>query len=532
MKLLPDFLDRFRPRPPPRRGGRPLPWRTNARHLAQIAAVWPDGRCLIARGYEDDRELAAALKELRQRRQVPARLRRESVPLAEVQAAWTAAAGQRRTANDDIRRRIQAIFAEAAAARASDLILAHDGAKCDVLAIVNDRRLALGHPLAADEGRAAMGYLFHAKDEGSSQTSYQRGEFQGFSIRSGGEVPLPAQVSGLRCQRGPHDPDGDHLFARFFYRDQLAEGTTLEKLGFTTAEAETFAEIRMSLHGGIFLGGSTGDGKSTTLAVNLALQQTERDGELNLVTLEDPVEYRIPGALQIAVPTTGSGDDRAMHFTRALMHFCRIHPASGMVSEIRDADAARQVLAAIDTGHQVWTTIHVDNANAILFRLLDMGVDPPALTKPGNVKLLMKQTLLPMLCPACKLAEGAELPSWLGERLAHMSLRFRNREGCTACQRSSTSEIARLAWTGYTRQQVVAETIRPDSGYLAHVGRRDPIGAWRYWTDELGGTPIGRRIWDLVARGLVDPRDALTKGARPDDVGPARELRLVEGRGT
>ena len=79
-----------------------------------------------------------------------------------------------------------------------------------------------------------------------------------------------------------------------------------------------------------------------------------------------------------------------------------------MVSEIRDADAARQVLQAVDTGHQIWTTIHVDNANAILFRLLDMGVEAPAITKPGNVKLLMKQTLLRMLCERCSLAETAE----------------------------------------------------------------------------------------------------------------------------
>ena len=70
------------------------------------------------------------------------------------------------------------------------------------------------------------------------------------------------------------------------------------------------------------------------------------------------------------------GDERAEHFKEALMHFCRVHPASGMVSEIRDADAARQVMQFIDTGHQVWTTIHVHSANAILFRLIDMGVDP------------------------------------------------------------------------------------------------------------------------------------------------------------
>ena len=277
------------------------------------------------------------------------------------------------------------------------------GGACHVFAIVNDRKLPLAEPMTAEEGREAAGFLFHCKDEGSSQTSYRRGSFQGFSIRAGGQVPLPAGISALRCQRGPHEPDGDHLFARMFYADRLDAGMTLERLGFSATEAALFAGIRMAPHGGVFIGGTAGDGKSTTLAVNLALQMAEFDGQLNLVTIEDPVEYRIPGAVQIAVPTSGLGDERAGHFKEALMHFCRIHPASGMVSEIRDADAARQVMQFIDTGHQVWTTIHVHSANAILFRLIDMGVGVAEVTKPGNVALLMKQTLLPLLCPDCAL---------------------------------------------------------------------------------------------------------------------------------
>ena len=154
------------------------------------------------------------------------------------------------------------------------------------------------------------GFLFHCKDEGSAQTSYQRSAFQGFSIRAGGQVPLPATVSALRCQRGPHEPDGDHLFARLFYRDRIERGTTLERLGFSPEEAAVFSEIRMSLSGGIFLGGTAGDGKSTTLATNLALQMEEAEGQLNVVTIEDPEEYHILGAVQIAVPTEVAPENR------------------------------------------------------------------------------------------------------------------------------------------------------------------------------------------------------------------------------
>ena len=519
-----------RPEASPRK---PVPFLAGHERLSRIAAVWRDGRCLVARGYERDNELREALAQLQQKKRVRGTLRITAVTLAEIDHAWGHGPGNvRERGATELSRTAARIFREAALARASDVIFELHADACQVFAIVNDAKLRLGHPLMADEGAAVMGYLFHSKDEGSSQTSYQRGEFQGFSIRSGGTVDLPASVSGLRCQRGPNDPDGDHMFARLFYRDQLQEGTTLEHLGFGPEDAAMFAELRMSRHGGIFLGGSTGDGKSTTLAVNLALQMSEHGGELNLVTLEDPVEYRIPGAVQIAVPTSGSGDERALHFRKALMHFCRIHPASGMVSEIRDHDAAGQVLQFIDTGHQVWTTIHVDSANAILFRLLDMGVEPATLAKPGNIRLLMKQTLLPMLCPSCALDRPPDdaLPAWMTGALEPLErVRFRNREGCRACRREDANDIARAAWTGYTRQQVVAESILPDAGYLAFVARRDPIGARDWWIEKMGGRPLSATIWEIVGRGAVDPMDALAKGARPADITRPPALVVVSG---
>ena len=502
--------------------------------LSGICVVRTDGRVAIARGYETDRELRAALLALRRDGTIPDGGEETSVSLEDIRAA-------REEAGLDLRRaagagdprlalRTRRLLDEAAAARASDIVFETDAGGCAVSVIVNDRKLPLSAPLTADEGRAIAGFLFHSKEEGSAQTSYQRGSFQGFSVRAGGAVPLPANISGLRCQRGPHEPDGDHLFARLFYRDQISPDTTLADLGFSAEEEAVFAEIRMSLHGGIFLGGSTGDGKSTTLAVNLSLQQQEHQGELNIVTVEDPVEYSIAGAVQIAVPTTGTGDERAEHFRKALMHFCRVHPAAGMVSEIRDADAAREVLQFIDTGHQVWTTIHVHSANGILFRLLDMGVSPAEVCKPGNIQLLMKQTLVPRLCPECSRPEpgdGIEVPPWLAERLRGWpGVRWRNPEGCAACLRTDAGEIARAAWSGYVGQTALAEMIRPDAAYLEFVRARDASGAWEHWVDKLGGVPLGDRIAGMVERGLADPFDAIRKGARLDS---RRGLSLIEG---
>ena len=495
-----------------------LPIRSGAMdaRFRRLCAVFADGRCLIAEGYEPDGRLRMDLLALRQDGTIPPVLAEESVPLEEIAALWRAGQSYGVADGGGAARRVERLLADAAAARASDVVFEQGRDACKVFCIVNDRKLPLTSPLTAEEGRRVMGFLFHCKDEGSSQTSYRRASFQGFSIRAGGSVPLPGGISALRCERGPHDPDADHLFARLFYRDRLDEDMTLERLGFTQAEAALFAEIRAGMQGGVFIGGRAGDGKSTTLAVNLALQMAEMEGHLNLVTLEDPVEYRIPGAIQIAVPTAGAGETRAGHFREALMHFCRVHPASGMVSEIRDADAARQVLQCVDTGHQIWTTIHVHNANAIPFRLIDLGVGAAEVAKPGTVSLLMKQTLLPRLCASCALdrpAGSRAIPEGFAARLGGLEgLRFRNAEGCAECRREGGGEVSARAWNGYLGQTALAETIRPDAGYLGFVRQGDPLGAWAHWRTVLGGVPIGVRIRAMVKQGSVDPFDALLKG--------------------
>ena len=164
-------------------------------------------------------------------------------------------------------RRIKRCSRMRAAARASDVVFQTGGGACHVFAIVNDRKLQLAEPMTAEEGREAAGFLFHCKDEGSSQTSYRRGSFPGLLDPRRRPGAAAGGVSALRCQRGPHEPDGDHLFARMFYADRLDAGMTLERLGFSATGAALFAGLRMAPHGGVFIGGTAGDGKSTTLAV-------------------------------------------------------------------------------------------------------------------------------------------------------------------------------------------------------------------------------------------------------------------------
>ncbi len=495
-----------------------------------LCAVSDEGQCLIVSGYVNDPKLRTDIMALQHKGVIPKSLIEKLVSPEEIAEAYNDR-HEVTMATDKAVERITAILLEATDAKASDVIFELVGDSCVVSAIVNDKKIRMGDPLIHADGDSIMKRLFLAREGATGQTSYQIQEFQGFSIRPGNmEVPLPPGISGIRGERGPHEPDGDHMFLRLFFKNTVKEEPNLSDLGFTAEQCEKFQEVRSTSQGAVILSGTTGAGKSTTLTVNLKLLVKETSGQLNLVTVEDPVENDIPGAIQIPVPTANDADKRTENMKNTLRHFVRIHPAVGMVSEVRDIEGALTVLQFVDTGHPVWFTIHVDNANAIPFRLMDLGVPTPQVCKPGNIALLMQQEIIPLLCDECSLTENAaevKLDDWLVRKMYRLpaaadchnhegnsQIRRRNPKGCPECKDAKRNEIAAIAWDGYERPTAVAEMICPDDEYLSFVAKNDPIGSKRYWLDKLGGVPIEATVAKLVKNGQVDPNDAISRGIR------------------
>ena len=481
--------------------------------LREVCAVGSDGTYVFAKSYECEPWLLSELEILQRSKVLPKESGRRIADIEEIRAAWSGTSATPDCVEDEesrkIRQKIEGALDIAARARASDLVIETDSSSCRIHAIVNDRRFQIGDPWRAEEGHRAMRKIFFLKEQGSQQTSYQEREFQGFAVRSSEGVRLPDKVSGLRGERGPNEPAGEHMFLRLFYSDTLAQ-VSLENLGFDAEQRGVLERMCRTLRGATIIGGETGDGKSTTLATCLLLQQRIFENSLNLVTVEDPVEVRIPGAVQLSVSTAATGTLRDAAFGDALRHFCRINPGSGMVSEIRDKEAARQVMRFVDTGHQVWTTIHAGDANGIVFRLLDLGVPVEQLCNVGNLSLLMKQTIVSVLCDECKSAAVEIVPEWVLSDLGTDDVFVRNSEGCATCRRDGGVESR--AWAGYRERRAVAEMIQPDAAYLDYVRRGEPNLARRHWVQELGGVSVQQRVRDLVLAGLVDPLDALAKG--------------------
>ena len=166
---------------------------------------------------------------------------------------------------------------------------------------------------------------------------------------------------------------------------------SLEKLGF---RADALAEIEAAVkkpNGAIFNTGPTGSGKTTTL---YAILQKLNKPEVKIITLEDPIEYRIDGIDQSQINA-----EKGYDFLNGLKHALRQDPDIIMVGEIRDKDTAETALQASLTGHLVLTTLHTNSAPSSIPRLMDMGVKTFLLS--GSINLIIAQRLVRRICVTC-----------------------------------------------------------------------------------------------------------------------------------
>ncbi|MBB5048560.1 general secretion pathway protein E [Rhodopseudomonas rhenobacensis] len=199
-----------------------------------------------------------------------------------------------------------------------------------------------------------------------------------------GRSELDIRVATMPTQHG------ETAVIRLLPRDRgLLE---LGKLGLGAADEATLNRLLALPHGMIVVTGPTGSGKTTTLATMLSiLNETTR----KILTIEDPVEYEIPGINQSQVkPSIG------LTFATALRSFVRQDPDVIMVGEIRDAETAHIAVHAALTGHLVLTTLHTETAAAAVPRLLDLGIE--AFLLSSTLRAVVAQRLVRVLCDRCK----------------------------------------------------------------------------------------------------------------------------------
>lgn len=248
---------------------------------------------------------------------------------------------------------------------------------------------------------------------------------------------------------------GEKIVLRLLTREQNL--LDLKNLGFDSRQYNDYSHSISQPNGMILITGPTGSGKSTTLYATLRTLNREDN---NILTIEDPVEYTLPGINQVQLK-----EDIGLSFGNALRTFLRQDPDIIMLGEIRDPDTAQMAIRSSLTGHLLLSTIHTNNAWGSISRLMDMGVHSYLIA--DTLVACIAQRLIRLLCPHCKktYCPDAELVHSLG--LDRQEL-FYHACGCEQCY-----------YTGYSGRKAIYEIIRIDK-HLSEAIRKNELNVEAY----------------------------------------------------
>ncbi len=339
-------------------------------------------------------------------------------------------------------------------------------------------------------------------DANYAQNEYQAAQKLGRTPLRGshGKLVLPKNILGIRLQFNPIAFGTRYVVLRLLYAEENIEtSSALEALGFTKKDTEDFYKLRGMPTGITIISGPTGSGKSTTLQRNMIAMLQERNYEVNLITVEDPPEYPIPGARQMPVTNATIEEAKEREFTKALAAALRSDPDSMMIGEVRTLSAADLAFRAALSGHNVWTTLHANNAPSILIRLKDMGVEEFKLKDPEIMKGLTAQRLFRRLCPHCRIPTTNMLNTPIVQRLREgfgdvaLETTYLRGPGCRQCD-----------FKGVKGRIAVSEIILPDATFLDLMMKGDTVKATNYWINELNGTTLRESALRHMFNGIID----------------------------
>ena len=242
--------------------------------------------------------------------------------------------------------------------------------------------------------------------------------------------------------------------------NKKSEPLTLEQLGLPAADRKTIDKALTVPHGIILVTGPTGSGKSTSL--NAFIRQINSVDQ-RIMTVEDPIEYEVPGVIQMQVR-----EEIGFGFGEALRHILRQDPNIIMVGEIRDRETADIAIRASLTGHLVFSTIHTNDAPGAVTRLVDMGIEPFLIA--SSVEMVLAQRLVRRLCPKCMELRPID-PEALKETLRVLEIDPAEAEGVTHLPHAVGCESCRNL--GYRGRVGLFEILRLDERYHDLIVRRE-----------------------------------------------------------
>jgi type II secretory ATPase GspE/PulE/Tfp pilus assembly ATPase PilB-like protein len=407
-------------------------------------------------------------------------------------------------------------------------------------------------------------YQIYTSEDGESATSFDETKPQnGLIDKMFGQQRVRARIATV-----PANPDGFDVICRLLPFNEDGSAVPLNKLGYAVKETEDLAKMVSNSIGVIVIAGTTGSGKSTTLKNVLIGKILDNEGKIKVITVEDPPEYYIPNATQVPVNRENSKDGGRTEFLNTIKAAMRSDPDIIMVGEVRDSLTAETLTGAVQSGHQVFTTIHASSAFGIITRLESFGISREVLSSPQFISGLVYQKLLPKLCPHCSVAvKNGKIPKRFpyekiisenfedykidvstiketkenmkeGETIVsallnngdlsskqaikiyreHDKINNKDKNNALLQRIKSVTDIdeftikfrgqgCKQCSSGIVGRFVCAETIVPDLELLSLIGEGKDPEAINYWKTNLNGKFAMEDAIDKMKAGIVDPID-------------------------
>jgi len=293
-------------------------------------------------------------------------------------------------------------------------------------------------------------------------------------VRSKKGVDIDLRVSTLPTQYG------EKVVMRILDKSHL--NLELESLGF---EGEVLSEFRQAIHnpyGMILVTGPTGSGKTTSLYAALNELNTQ---EVNITTIEDPIEYNLEGINQSQVH-----EEIDLTFANILRSILRQDPNIIMVGEIRDKETAEIAIRSALTGHLVFSTLHTNDAASAVSRLTDMGIEPFLVT--SSVRLVMAQRLVRRICSICKMVYTPDESIVNDLGIQNEEMIYYKGSGCEQCNQ-----------TGYKGRVALIELLTINEVIASMIQNNSNSGKIKELATQNGMTPL-REV------GIQKVKDGLT----------------------
>jgi type II secretory ATPase GspE/PulE/Tfp pilus assembly ATPase PilB-like protein len=452
-----------------------------------------DGKLYVGESYKIDHVVMAYVELLRR---AGHRFTTEYVPVDQVHLLYASAVSSEGTGNRTFRQReVVALLGKALKMRASDIHFRNYANHTDVLIRV-DGDLEKFETFRAEDGNAYCATIYGSMCDVAEQT-YEPAKAQDARVKR--EYVEAVGLYGARVATRPTDGGNLMVMRLLEKQDRISD---LAELGYLAKQiADTKRMIGRTTGINIF-SGPTGSGKSRSLQALLSMLLAMFHQKIHLLTIEDPPENAIVGAVQTPI-IADRKDPEAVYreWARSISNAMRLDPDVMMVGEIVDANSAMAAFRAAITGHGLWTTLHASDVMKIFDRLLDLGVPLNLLCDASNVTGLINQSLVALNC-SCKRPYSkfkSEVDPELRERIERYC------DPQNVFLRGADKACPHCGGKGYFKRTVVAECVVPTQSLMSAFKNGGSVEARHYWTKKMAGTTKLQHMIAKINQGLIDP---------------------------